>query len=189
MGVPTLLENIGTRVKDMDIRKVPGVRSDISLKKAYSLMNDQSVFTLPITNEKNQLEGLITINDIAQSYMDEYDSAILSTAKTSYRNILETLDAELVVGDENGYFDKGKVVIAAANPDVMEEYIDEHDMVVLGNRYESQLCAIEMQAGCIVVCLGSPVSRTIRRLAKERNCAIIITPQDTYTVALSLIHI
>ena len=101
MGVPTLLENIGTRVKDMDIRKVPGVRSDISLKKAYSLMNDQSVFTLPITNEKNQLEGLITINDIAQSYMDEYDSAILSTAKTSYRNILETLDAELVVGDEN----------------------------------------------------------------------------------------
>lgn len=183
MSVPTLLENIGTRVKDMDIRKVPGVRSDISLKKAYSLMNDQSVFTLPITNEKNQLEGLITINDIAQSYMDEYDSAILSTAATSYRNILETLDAEMVVGDENGYFDKGKVVIAAANPDVMEEYIDEHDMVVLGNRYESQLCAIEMQAGCIVVCLGSPVSRTIRRLAEEHNCAIIITPQDTYTVA------
>ena len=45
-------------------------------------------------------------------------------------------------------------MIAAANPDVMENYIDEHDMVILGNRYESQLCAIEMQAGCIVVCPG-----------------------------------
>ncbi len=180
---PALLENIGTRVKDMDIRNVPGVLSNISLKHAWTLMMTQNVFTLPITNEKNQLKGVITTNDIAKSYMEEYDSAIVSVAKTPYRNILETLDAEMIVGDPEGYFDKGKVVIAAANPDVMEEYIEEHDMVVLGNRYESQLCAIEMQAGCIVVCLGAPVSRTIKRLAQERNCTIIVTPLDTYAVA------
>lgn len=180
---PMLLSNIGTRVRDMDIRKVPGVRSDISLKKAWTLMTTQNVFTLPITNEENELNGLITINDIAKSYMEEYDSAIMSVAKTPYRNILETLDAEMIVGDPDGCFDQGKVVIAAANPDVMENYIDEHDMVILGNRYESQLCAIEMQAGCIVVCLGAPVSRTIQRLARERNCSIIVTPLDTYAVA------
>ncbi len=180
---PRLLENIGTRVKDMEIRKVPGVRSDISLKKAWTLMTTQNVFTLPITNEQNQIDGLITINDIAKSYMGEYDSAIVARARTPYRNILETLDAEMIVGDENGYFDQGKVVIAAANPDVMENYIEEHDMVILGNRYESQLCAIEMQAGCIVVCLGAPVSRTIKRLAEEHSCTIIVTPLDTYAVA------
>lgn len=146
MEPPALLENIGTRVKDMDIRNVPGVLSNISLKHAWTLMMTQNVFTLPITNEKNQLKGVITTNDIAKSYMEEYDSAIVSVAKTSYRNILETLDAEMIVGDPDGCFDKGKVVIAAANPDVMEDYIEEHDMVVLGNRYESQLCAIEMQA-------------------------------------------
>lgn len=183
METPALLENIGTRVKDMDIRKVPGVRSDISLKNAWALMTTQNVYTLPITNEENHLKGLITINDIARSYMEEHDSAIVSVARTPYKNILETLDAEMIVGDEKGYFDKGKVVIAAANPDVMENYIEEHDMVVLGNRYESQLCAIEMQAGCIVVCLGAPVSRTIKRLAEERNCTIIVTPLDTYAVA------
>lgn len=180
---PQLLENIGTRVKDMEIRKVDGVRSNISLKNAWTLMTTQNVFTLPITNEENHLNGLITINDIAKSYMEEYDSAILSVAKTPYRNILETLDAEMIVGDEEGFFDQGKVVIAAANPDVMENYIEEHDMVILGNRYESQLCAIEMQAGCIVVCLGAPVSRTIKRLAQEHGCTIIVTPLDTYTVA------
>ena len=36
---------------------------------------------------------------------------------------------------------------------------------ILGNRYESQLCAIEMGAGCIVVCDGAKVSKTIQRLA------------------------
>ena len=180
---PIYLDNIGTRVKDMEIREVPGVRSDISIKYAWTLMRGQNVFTLPITDEEDHLHGLITINDIAKSYMEEYDSAIVSIARTPYKNILETLDAQMIVGDENGYFDRGKVVIAAANPDVMENYIDEHDMVILGNRYESQLCAIEMSAGCIVVCLGAPVSRTIQRLARERNCNVIVTPLDTYAVA------
>ncbi len=53
-------------------------------------------------------------------------------------------------------------------------------MVILGNRYESQLCAIEMSAGCIVIGLGS-VSRTIRKLASENGVSIIATPYDTYT--------
>ncbi len=180
---PFLLENIGTRVKDMEIRKVAGVRSDISLKQAWTLMKDQNVFTLPITNEENQLKGLITINDIAQSYMEDYDSTIVSTAKTPYKNIMDTLDAEMVVGDPDGYFEKGKVLIAAANPDVMENYIKENDMVILGNRYEGQLSAIEMKAGCMIVCLGAPVSQTIQKIAQEQGCTVLVTPLDTYTVA------
>ena len=180
---PMFLNNIGTRVKDMEIREVPGVRSHISVREAWSLMRRENVFTLPITDEEDHLHGLITINDIAKSYMEEYDSAIVSRARTPYRNILETLDGKMVVGDPDGYFDKGKVLIAAANPDVMENYIDEHDMVVLGNRYEGQLCAIEMNAGCIVVCLGTPVSRTIQAMAREHGCTVIETPLDTYAVA------
>lgn len=183
MDQPLFLDNIGTRVKDMEIREVPGVKNNISIKNAWTLMRGQNVFTLPITDEQNHLHGLITINDIAKSYMEEYDSAIVSVAKTPYRNILETLDAQMVVGDEEAFFDQGKVVIAAANPDVMENYIEEHDMVILGNRYESQLCAIEMNAGCIVVCLGTPVSKTIQHLAKDHNCTVIVTPLDTYAVA------
>ena len=115
--------------------------------------------------------------------MDVYDNAILSTARTQYKNILETLDGTMVVGNEHAYFVKGKVVIAAANPDLMENYIEEDDLVILGNRYESQLCAIEMEAGCIIVCEGAGVSLTIRKLAQERGCAVITTPYDTYTTA------
>lgn len=65
----------------------------------------------------------------------------------------------------------------------MESYIEENDLVILGNRYESQLCAIEMSAGCIVVCEGAEVSRTIKRLAEEKGCTVIMSPHDTFTVA------
>ena len=179
---PKYLETVEPLVRDVELQQYDGVGSEMSLKNAWNLMRQEGVVTLPILEERN-LEGLITIGDIAYSYMEEHDSSTVAMANTPYRNILDTLEGTMVVGDPDAYFDRGKVIIAAANPDVMEEYIDEHDMVVLGNRYESQLCAIEMKAGCIVVCLGSPVSRTIQKLAKQSGCTIICTPFDTYTVA------
>ena len=179
---PEYVADVGTQVKDIEIRMTAGVDANISLKKAWQLMRQNNVVTLPIT-EGEKLKGLITIGDIAKSYMDVYDSTILGVAKTQYANIIETIDGHMIVGDENAYVDKGKVLVAAANPDLMESYIEENDLVILGNRYESQLCAIEMSAGCIVVCEGAEVSRTIKRLAEEKGCTVIMSPHDTFTVA------
>lgn len=182
VDVPELVEDVGTQVKDIEIREIDGVAGSISLKKAYTLMKEKNVVTLPITKE-GFLEGLITIGDIATSYMDVYDSSILAKAKTSYHNIVETLDAELLVGDANAIFEAGKVLVAAANPDLMEGYIEENDLVITGNRYETQLCAIEMNAGCIIICEGATVSLTIKKMAEAKGCTVLSTPHDTYTVA------
>lgn len=179
---PTRLKQVRPQVKDIEMRDNPGVSDEMSLKKAWNLMKERDVVTLPIVNG-SQLEGLITIGDIATSYMAVYDSSILGRARTKYRNIIETLDGKMLVGNEHGMVSKGKVLIAAANPDLMEDYIEENDLVILGNRYESQLCAIEMNASCIIVCEGAKVSITIQKLATEKGCAIIQTPHDTYTVA------
>lgn len=180
---PKLVEDIRTQVKDIEIRKTQGVADTISLKKAWNIMQENNVVTIPAVREDNTLEGLITVGDITKTYMNIYDSSILSKAHTRYSNIIETLEADLVIGDETAYFDQGKVLIAAANPDLMEFYIEPHDLVILGNRYESQLCAIEMGADCIVVCEGAGVSMTIRKIAQDRGCTIIATTYDTYTAA------
>ena len=145
-------------------------------------MKEQNVVTLPVTKE-NVLEGLITIGDIAKSYFQVYDSTILATAQTRYQNIVDTLEGTVVAGEADGIFKEGKVVIAAANPDMMENYIGTGDIVILGNRYEAQLCAIEMEAGCLIICEGAQVSKTITKVAKEHNCLLITTKFDTYTVA------
>lgn len=180
---PELVSNVKTQVRDIEIRETAGVDRNISLKKAWNLMQDANAVTLPAVNANNVLEGLITVGDITKSYMNVLDSSILSKARTQYSNIIETLEGQLVIGEESAYFDQGKVLIAAANPDLMEYYIAPHDLVILGNRYESQLCAIEMEADCIIVCEGAAVSMTIRKLAQERGCTVITTPYDTYTAA------
>lgn len=179
---PIYLSDVMTDAGDMEMKDVEGATEDVSLKKAWHLMRDRGDVTLPVL-EEGKLTGIITIGDIAEAYMDVYDNCILATAKTSYKNILETLDAEMVVGNEDGYFESGEVVIATANPDVLEDYIHPGDMVILGNRYETQLCAIEMGAACVVISMGAKVSKTIQHFAKEHNCIVISTPYDSFTVA------
>ncbi len=180
VDAPKLLDSLEPRLYDVQYRKVPGISSHTSLKRAWECMRDHSIQTIPVLNNHNQLKGILTLGDVARFYMEDQDAHALAEAQTSYRNIVDTLDGELIVGDMEEHFTEGKVVVAAANPDVMEDYISEHDMVILGNRYESQLCSIEMKAGCIIVGLGAPVSRTIRKLAKEANCAVVASPLDTY---------
>lgn len=179
---PIYLHDVMTDVRDIDMNAVEGVTEDVSLKKAWHLMRDRGDVTVPVIENK-KLAGIITIGDIANAYMDVYDNCILSRSKTSYKNILETLEAQMVVGEENGYFESGEVVIATANPDVLEDYIHQGDMVILGNRYETQLCAIEMGAACVIVTMGAKISKTIQIFAREHNCILINTPYDTATVA------
>ncbi len=180
---PELVDNVHTQVKDVEYRHMAGVSKDISIKRAWEILSGNHATTLPSVDNHDNLIGLITVKDIAMSYMEVYDNNILTTAKTPYSNIIETLSASLVVGDKRARVKKGKVLIAAANPDMMENYIEKNDIVILGNRYESQLCAIEMEAQCIIICDGATASKTITKLAEDRGCFIISTPYDTYTVA------
>lgn len=179
---PSLLSNVQLQVKDVDVNRSPGIDSHTSIKEAWSMMKAKNVYTVAVTKDK-QLEGVITTGDIAMSYMDVYDSEILAKARTQYQNIVNTLDGEVVVGNPHAYFVKGKVAVAASSPDMMETYIEKDDLVILGNRYEAQLCAIELDASCIVVCQGAQVSKTIKKLAEEREVVVITTPHDTYMVS------
>ncbi|MGN0311362.1 MAG: putative manganese-dependent inorganic diphosphatase [Lachnospiraceae bacterium] len=179
---PRYVNNVQSQVRDIGFREIEGVSRDISLMKAWNLMRERSVMTLPVI-ENEELTGLITIGDIATAYMEVADNRILSQANTCYSNIVETLEGELIVGDIEKRFHQGKVLVAAATADQLEDFIEPHDLVILGNRYEAQLCAIEMDADCIIVTQAAKVANTIQKLAAEHGCTVITTPYDTFTAA------
>ena len=179
---PKLLSNVHLQVKDVDVNRTPGIQGNTSIKEAWDMLKERNGYTLAVTDNQ-KLEGVITTGDIATSYLDVYDNHILATAKTPYQNIVSTVDGKVVAGKAEGYFTKGKVVVAASSPEMMESFIEKDDLVILGNRYEVQLCAIELQASCIIVCQGAQITRTIKKLAEERNVIMISTKHDTFTAA------
>jgi len=177
---PRMCTDVNPKIRDVDYREMPGIPGSTSLRKAWEIMRDQQIDTLPITNDDNELEGVITVKDIATANMDVFDTGVLATSHTTYKNILETLGGTMVVGDENAVCTTGHIKIGTATPEMLENNVEKGDIVILTNRYESQLCAIEKEASLIIICNGAKVGRTIQRIAEETGVAIMTAPCDTY---------
>ena len=180
---PRMCTDVNPKIRDVDYREMPGIPGSTSLRKAWEIMRDQKIDTLAVTSEEDELQGVITVKDIATANMDLFDTGILAKSRTSYRNILETLGATMVVGSEDAVCTTGHIRIGTATPEMLESSMEKGDIVILTNRYESQLCAIEKEASLIIICNGAKVGRTIQHIAAETGVAIMSAPCDTYAAA------
>lgn len=177
---PRMCTDVNPKIRDVDYREMPGIPGSTSLRRAWKIMRDQQIDTLSIISADNELEGIITVKDLATANMDVFDTAVLAKSRTSYKNILETLNGTMVVGNADAVCTTGHIKIGTATPEMLESSVEKGDIVILSNRYESQLCAIEKEASLLIICNGAKVGRTIQRIADETGVAIMTTPVDTY---------
>ena len=180
---PGTIDSVGTQIKDIDIRHTQGIDSHLSLKKAWELMRELDVVTLPIVDKNGRVEGVIVNGDIAYSYMNVLDNSILSQARTQYINIVETLNAKLYAGNQHAYFVKGKVCVASGSVETIQSEIDEDDLIISGNIKDRQLIALEQNPSCMVICCAAKIDDEVVRKAEEIDCVLMSTEYDTFTAA------
>ncbi|MDD3230110.1 MAG: putative manganese-dependent inorganic diphosphatase [Oscillospiraceae bacterium] len=180
---PAYLNTVKTQVADLNMDIINPVSKDISIKTAWHIMQSNNQRILPVADENEKLLGVITLSDITKNYMDTFESNILSTSDTPLRNIMETLKATLAVGEEKGFHLTGKVVVAAMMPDRVGQFLEKGDMVLLGDRKESQIYVIKAGASCLILTCGSKADQDVIQLAKQYNCIILETKYDTFSAA------
>lgn len=183
MKAPEFISDVGTQIKDITYRKTEGVSSHLSMKKAWEMMKNLDVVTLPVVNNRNKLEGIIVTGDIAMSYMDVYDNSILSTARTQYKNMVETIDGKIVTGNDHGYFIRGKVVVATGSAEITKSVLEPDDLVIVGDNEAVQMVSIESGCSCIIITNGLKISQSVIDLAEKREVVIISSPYDSFTVS------
>ena len=178
--LPQLYTDVSPHIRDVDIRPAKGVDGETSLRRAWMTMRDQELDTLCIVDGEQNLLGVITVKDVATANMDGVDPHVLAVARTSYQNLIDILDGTVLVGDVTGKAVEGRVIIGAGSAEMIEKSVSTGDVVIVSNRSESQLAALEMDAGCIIVCNEGKVPRTICMLAEEKGCMVISTDMSTY---------
>ena len=175
---PRLSVDMKAVIANIDIRQEPGVDGEMSLKAAWQHMMDQNIDTLCVIDDEDNLMGLISVKDIANANMNLFDISVLSESQTSYRNLLETLDGTMLLGDPDARITRGSIRIGTS-PEAIEELVQEGDIVLVTNRYEAQICAIDWGADCIVVCANATVPQRLLDRAQQSGCSVIQTHHDT----------
>jgi manganese-dependent inorganic pyrophosphatase len=185
---PKLLTTMKTQVSDLEYDKISPVKPGISLKMAWSIMKNNNVKTLSVVDDNGKLKGVVSVSNLTSTYMDIWDNTILAKSNTKIENILDTLSAKSIFLHEADPSFPGKIVIAAMSPISAEDHIDEGDVVICGDRKDTQEMIINSKVSLMIVSGNHPVSEEIVQSAKKTGCSIISTPYDSFTASRLIVQ-
>ena len=188
VDAPMLIDTMKLKVEDLDIDTISPIAPDASIRKAWTIMSEKNIKTMPVSNGDNKLSGLIAISNITATYMDIWDNTILSKSKTPLSNIVETLSGEILISISDNAIFPGKLVVAAMQPESLTSFIEAGDLAISGDREDTLEVLINQKAALIVVTGGLKVSDKILELAKINNVTMISTPHDSFTTSRLIVQ-
>lgn len=185
---PKFLETVKLKVEDLKIDNISPVSSEISLKMAWNIMRDKSIQSLPVADANGHLVGMISVSNLASSYMDIWDNTILDKSNTTIENIIDTLSAkELYIHGEKPRF-PGKITVVAMQPESMKGLIDEGDIAIVGDRPEVQEELINIKVSLIIVTGSHKLSEDLYEKARKAGVTVISTPHDSFTASRLIVQ-
>ncbi|MBU3195805.1 putative manganese-dependent inorganic diphosphatase [Clostridium algidicarnis] len=180
---PKLIETLKLQVSDLNIDKIAPISPDISLKMAWNIMKKHNLKTLPVTDENEYLKGIVSVSNLTSTFMDVWDTNILSKSNTKLENILETLSAKPIFIYKEASSFKGKIIVTAMKPESIQCLIEEGDIAIVGDREDNQLISINAKSSLVIVTGTQEVSDTVIKKAEENGCTLISTSYDSFTAA------
>ena len=185
---PKLIETVKLKVEDLDYDKISPISPKTSVKKAWTLMKENGIKSIPVADENKHLVGVLTTSNITSTYMDNWNEPILAVSKTPLENIVEALDAKVLNKNEKISVFPGKIVIAAMHPESMKNFINEGDIAIIGDRAEAQLSLINSNVSLLIIAGGHTPNDEVITLAKEKGVNVILTPNDSYTAGRLIVQ-
>lgn len=185
---PKLLETVKLKVEDLDIDRIEPIKPETSLKKAWNIMKENHLKSLPVVDDNDSLVGVLSISNLTSLYMDIEVNDILAKSNTSIENIIETLSAKSLYINEACKTFKGKINITAMQPHSIKEYVTESDIAIVGDREDVQKALINIRTSLIILTGSHTISESLLEEARRSGITVISTPHDSFTASRLLLQ-
>lgn len=183
---PEALDDIYLQVKDVMRRGVTSAHINQSLLEAGQLMQEHNRRSMPVIDDNNKVHGIITNEDFAKLFFRDLDSQSVNRIPLQRDNLVHVLKGRVLV---QGQRDLGnRVLVGAMQAETMAEYIEPGCLVVLGDRENAQLAAMEYGAAALVITGDLLVSDKTMAMARKKGVMVISTAHHTFT-AVRLINL
>ncbi len=179
LPAPTLLTDVYTRVRDVMNAEPQYLPQTATMRDAGLVIGDKRI--VPVVDAQCRLVGVVTLDDVAARYLQEMDLARGVQNRISYESILRTLDGELLAGEPRGEW-QGRVWVAAMQAQTMAPLVRAGDMVVVGDRADAQLAALDACVSCLVLVGDAVPPPEVLERARSCGARLIRTPHDSYRI-------
>lgn len=176
---PRFLAHVSLRVRDVMQRDFPHADVDEPVRRVGLVMAKGNLDPLPVVDHDGKLVGIMTERELARRYIRESrEASSLVESPTALAPIADALDGEVLI--DNGKKVAGRVWVYAMDAEWADSGIGEGDAVVVGNREDAQLKAIEIGVDLLVVSNATRPTDAVLKLAEERGTSIITSKLDSY---------
>ncbi|HET7050438.1 MAG TPA: putative manganese-dependent inorganic diphosphatase [Solirubrobacteraceae bacterium] len=175
---PRFLPHVLVRACDVMHSDFPVVGQDEPIRQAGIALSRAELELVPVVDDGGALTGVVTERALARRYIRESrHTSTLRDAPTYVHAIVEVLDGELLTGDDDLL--EGRVWVHAMDV-ATPSGISDGDVVVVGNRDDSQKLAIDLGAALLVLSNDARPSDEVLELARGRGVAVAVSPLDSY---------
>lgn len=177
---PRLKTSIKPQVRDIEIDAAYCVNPSLSMASAMDLIQKNNISSLPVVDDDDNLIGIVSLSNIASTYMEIWDDSIIGRSNTSFENILDVLRGKVLYLPEKPRSLSGKMAVKAIKN---QDLISEGDIVIVGDDVKDQESVIRKGISLLILTISSTLDDRLMELAKENNVAVISTGLSTFMVA------
>lgn len=177
---PRLKTSIMPQIRDLDMDGAYCVSPDLSMAGAMEIMQKNNITSLPVIDGKENLIGIISLSNIAATYMEVWDDTIMGRSDASLENIKDVLKGQWIHLPRAPRPITGKMAIKAIKN---KNLIEEGDVVIVGDDVEDQEATIMKDVALLILTISTTLDERLLKLAEERNVAVISTGLSTFMVA------
>jgi manganese-dependent inorganic pyrophosphatase len=176
---PEALENVYLQVRDVIKRGSISARVDQPLLEAGQLLQEHGRDSMPVIDEENTVQGMIANEDFAKLFFNELNPQSVNRIPLNRDNLVSVLKGRVLVAGRRTL--GNRVLVAAMEAETMADYVEPGCLVVVGDREEAQLMAIERGAAALVITGDLLVSERTLVAARKHGVLVISTGHHTFT--------
>ena len=172
---PKRIYNVYNQIRDLDFVRPPVLSSAVTVGRAWDIMQEKNIGTLPVANEDGTLYGILSRDNVATYHMNLITESVLR--EVPLFNVLSVLEGT-VLNEAGETTDTvwGNVSIALPRQQDSLDW-DSDSIVICGHQPELIRKALELNVNCLVLC-ETELTEELRSLPTQ-TC-IITTPFDAY---------
>ena len=173
---PKRIYNVFNQIRDLDFAKPPVLSTAVTVGRAWDIMQEKSIGTLPVAKEDGTLYGILSRDHVASYHMSLITESYLQ--EVPLFNVLSVLEGTILneAGETTDTI-SGNVIIALPQSQDTLLWQDPDSIVICGHQPYMIRRALEMNVKCLVLC-ETELTDDLRNLP-TKTC-IITTPFDAY---------
>ena len=175
---PKLLKTVSAQITDLNYVEKSTISTEDSIKEALDLMTKENFSSLPVIDTEGYFKTMLSISDIANTYLEIDYSDLFSKYSTTFENLKEALEGEVISGN----YPEGEIASNLKEASELES-LNKGDIVITTSLTDGIDKSIQAGARVVIVCCrkGDFISPRV-----TSECAIMLV-RHSFFKAISLI--